>query len=92
MPFPSPGDLPDPGIEPESSASQADALPSEPQGKPRLAVADDIVAFQRMYKRLKFTPPFILIGTAETQVGVSRKKAKGLRTTSLIFPAFRISI
>ena len=34
LPFPSPGDLPDPGIEPRSSAFQADALPSEPPGKP----------------------------------------------------------
>ena len=32
LPFPSPGDLPDPGIEPRSPALQADALPSEPQG------------------------------------------------------------
>ena len=31
MPFPSPGDLPDPGIEPRSPALQADALTSEPQ-------------------------------------------------------------
>ena len=30
LPFPSPGDLPDPGIEPGSLALQADALPSEP--------------------------------------------------------------
>ena len=30
LPFPSPGDLPDPGIEPGSSALQADALTSEP--------------------------------------------------------------
>ena len=29
LPFPSPGDLPDPGIEPRSPALQADALPSE---------------------------------------------------------------
>ena len=29
--FPSPGDLPDPGIEPRSPALQADALPSEPK-------------------------------------------------------------
>ena len=28
--FPSPGDLPDPGIEPGSPALQADTLPSEP--------------------------------------------------------------
>ena len=34
--FPSPGDLPDPGIEPGSPASQTDALPSEPPGKPVL--------------------------------------------------------
>ena len=33
LPFPSPGDLPDPGIEPGSSTLQADALPSEPPGK-----------------------------------------------------------
>ena len=33
LPFPSPGDLPDPGIEPGSSALQAGALPSEPPGK-----------------------------------------------------------
>ena len=33
LPFPSPGDLPDPGIEPRSPALQADSLPSEPPGK-----------------------------------------------------------
>ena len=34
LPFPSPGDLPDPGIEPGSPAPQADSLPSEPPGEP----------------------------------------------------------
>ena len=33
LPFPSPGDLPNPGIEPGSPALQADSLPSEPPGK-----------------------------------------------------------
>ena len=32
LPFPSPGDLPNLGIEPESPTLQADALPSEPPG------------------------------------------------------------
>ena len=32
VPFPSPGDLPDPGMEPRSPALQADALSSEPPG------------------------------------------------------------
>ena len=29
LPFPSPGDLPDPGIEPESPSLQLDSLPTE---------------------------------------------------------------
>ena len=33
LPFPSPEDLPNPGIEPGSPTQQADALPSEPPGK-----------------------------------------------------------
>ena len=38
MPFPSPGDLPDPGVEHGSPVLQADALPSEPPGKPIIKV------------------------------------------------------
>ena len=34
-PFPSPGDLPNPGIKPSSPALQADSLPAEPKGKPK---------------------------------------------------------
>ena len=34
LPFLSPGDLSNPGIEPRSLALQADTLPSEPAGKP----------------------------------------------------------
>ena len=34
LPFPSPGDLPDPGIEPRCPALQADSLLSEPPGRP----------------------------------------------------------
>ena len=30
LPFPSPGDLPNPGIEPRSLSLQADTVPSEP--------------------------------------------------------------
>ena len=35
LPFPSPEDLPDPGIEPRSPILQPDALLSEPPGKPQ---------------------------------------------------------
>ena len=39
LPFPSPGDLPNPGIEPRSPALQAVALPSEPPGKPKMVLS-----------------------------------------------------
>ena len=38
--FPSPEDLPDPGIEPRSPALWADALPSEPPGKPNAGLEE----------------------------------------------------
>ena len=37
LPLPSPGDLPNAGTEPGSPTLQANALPSEPPGKPSLA-------------------------------------------------------
>ena len=37
LPFPSPGDLPDPGIKPESLELQVDTSPPEPSGKPLAA-------------------------------------------------------
>ena len=43
LPFPSPGDLPDPGIKPRSPALQADTLPSEPPGKPVLFLCAPII-------------------------------------------------
>ena len=39
LPFPSPGDLPDPGMDPGSPASQEDPLPSEPPGNPTYSLS-----------------------------------------------------
>ena len=39
LPFPSPMDLPDPGIELRSPALQADSLPTELSGKPSIVEA-----------------------------------------------------
>ena len=47
LPLPSPGDLPDPGIEPESPALQAEALPREPSGKP----THDLTMCQRPHQQ-----------------------------------------
>ena len=38
VPFPSPEDLPDPGIEPRFPALQADTLLSEPQGSQYICI------------------------------------------------------
>ena len=46
LPFPSPGALPDPGIEPRSPIMQADALTSEPPGKPKNTGVDSLSLLQ----------------------------------------------
>ena len=45
MPFPSPGDLPNPGIKPRSPALQADSLPFESPGKPGNRDNNVIISF-----------------------------------------------
>ena len=49
VPLPSPGDLPDPGIEPGSPALWADASPSEPPGKSTVRVRE----VNKLGKRLR---------------------------------------
>ena len=61
LPFPSPGDLPDPGIEPRSPALQADALTSEPPGKPKIVF---VVAY--FYSELKI--PYVSLHTVLSSV------------------------
>ena len=41
LPFPSPGNLPHPGIKPRSPTLQTDTLPSEPPGKPQESILFD---------------------------------------------------
>ena len=45
LPFPSPGDLPNPGIEPRSPSLQADALTSEAPGYKTINLEDSIKEF-----------------------------------------------
>ena len=49
LPFPSPGDLPDPGIEPGFPTLQADALPSEPPGKLKSPIVKMSLFFINIY-------------------------------------------
>ena len=47
--FPSPEDLPNPGIEPRSPALEADSLPAEPQGKPKNTGVGSLSLLQRIF-------------------------------------------
>ena len=49
LPFPPPGDLPNPGIESRSPTLQADSLPAEPQGKPKNTQVGSLYLSQRIY-------------------------------------------
>ena len=49
QPFPSPRDLPNPGIEPRSPALQADSSPAEPQGKPKNTGVGSLSLLQRIF-------------------------------------------
>ena len=52
LPFPSPGDLPDPGIKPKSPALQADALLSEPSP----GVCSNSCPFDGLFQTVKHLP------------------------------------
>ena len=45
LPFPAPGDLPDPGVDSGSYAMQADSLPFEAPGKPLIGYLPPRVKF-----------------------------------------------
>ena len=47
--FPSPGDLPNPGIKPRSPALQAGSLPAEPQGKPKNSGVGSLSLLQQIF-------------------------------------------
>ena len=71
LPFPSPGDLPNPGIEPGSLALQADALPSEPPGSINAMTSVLIRKRQRDHSHSHALPPTHKIDVkTEAEVGV----------------------
>ena len=49
QPFLSPGDLPNPGIEPRSPTLQADSLPAEPQGQPKNTRVGSLSLLQQIF-------------------------------------------
>ena len=65
LPFPSPRDLPDPGIKPRSSALQAGSLPSEPSEKPMtnldsILKSKDITLLTKVHILKAIVPPVVI--------------------------------
>ena len=54
LPFPSPGDLPEPGMEPRSWALQDRLSPSQPCGKPRRGFCSEKCLFPRLLSVVQF--------------------------------------
>ena len=63
LPFPSPGDLPNPGIELMSPALEADSLLSEPLGKPKLSTVFSPQLFGKLSQRNCTCAPKLLSWT-----------------------------
>ena len=55
-PFPYPGDLPSPAIEPRSPALQANSLPAEPQGKPKNTGVGSLSLLQGIFLTQELNP------------------------------------
>ena len=77
--FPSPGDLPDPGIEPGSPTLQTDALHSEPPGREFQLIKNNIRSFLKYCFILIW---IILQKSLNTQIKVKRRRAYYLSTCS----------
>jgi len=61
LPFPSPGDLPDPGIEARSPALQSNSLPSEPPGKPPIQNKKFFLKKEGMGRKVCFKYGLVLL-------------------------------
>ena len=62
VPFPSPGDLPNPGIKPRSPTLQVDSLPAEPQEKPKNTGVGSLPLLQKNSITLYSEPSNLALG------------------------------
>ena len=63
QPFPSPGGLPNPGIEPISPSLQVESLPAEPQRKPKKTLVGSLIP-----SPVDLPDPGIVLGSPALQV------------------------
>ena len=86
--FPSPGDLPNPGIKPRSPALQADSLPAEPPGKPRNTGVGSLSLLQGIFPTQELS--WCLLHCRQILYQLSYKGClmsfEGWQTTSVFLP------
>ena len=87
LPFPSPGELPDPGIEPRSPALQADALQTELCGKP-LVYISSVQSFNYVWL---FATPRTAAHQASLSITNSRSLLK-LMSIESVMPSNHLSL
>ena len=83
LPFPSPGDLPDPGIKPGSPSFQADALTSEPPGKPQGPAISHIPRLPGVAQGLQVSEDTLIVSTDIPWITGHCLGSKGKGQTSL---------
>ena len=81
LPFPSPEDLPNPGIKPGSPALQAGALPSEPPGKPKESKSYVHIIFLKQCRCFPNTQYILFVFTFLSSLPIF---TLGLKSMSLI--------
>ena len=71
LPFPSPEDLPDPGLEPGSPALQGDSLPSELPGKAQVRASGKTTKMQAAQATLQSLPQAEMVFPTSLEAEVS---------------------
>ena len=77
VPFPSPGDLPNPGIEPRSPALQVDSLPAEPPGKPKNTGVGSLSTLQGIFLTQELNQGFLHCRRILYQLNYQGSPSKG---------------
>ena len=70
QPFPSPGDLPNPGIKPRSPTLQVDSLPAEPPEKPKNTGVGSLCLLQGIFlnPRIELRSPALQADSLPTEL------------------------
>ena len=78
--FPSPGDLPNPGIEPRSPTLQADSLPAEPQAKPKNTWVGSLAFLQGTFPIQEWSQDYLNCRVTFYQLSYQASPTRGIKS------------